>query len=97
MFAISEDVVDLAARPPSLNAVGTPVVSAEDDSATAGRPGTARQTGDNGLFGPMALQRWQSEARRVASTAICKTGSVAVLAALTLRAAICLLLEVVTA
>ena len=30
MFAISEDVVDLAARPPSLNAVGTPVVSAED-------------------------------------------------------------------
>lgn len=40
MFAISEDVVDLAARPPSLNAVGTPVVSAEDDSATAGRPGT---------------------------------------------------------
>ena len=61
MFAISEDVVDLAARPPSLNAVGTPVVSAEDDSATAGRPGTARQTGDNGLFGPMALQRWQSE------------------------------------
>lgn len=50
MFAISEDVVDLAARPPSLNAVGTPVVSAEDDSATAGRPGTARQTGDNGLL-----------------------------------------------